>query len=753
MSVVSNLMVRVKADFSGLYGEFKAANSRVRAEARKTASAALAGGGIAEQLKKTQTEILQTEKYLAGVNAQFDNMHYGITQMDVDVFAALEKESDKLAAKLSQLRGQEALLKIREDADGAKQEVRQLGNAAEDAGQKTSEPMREGAKHTSLLGKAARGAASGLGKMASWMGRTAASVLHLGHNSRAALPGIEKMLRGLQRIGGVAVGMRLVSAVTGRLRSVVNGYIQDNAALKAQTDALKDSLGQALAPAINLVTNALSAGMPYVLAFSNAIGSLLSKVFGKGWTTISKDANAAASAIGGASAAQKEFNRQLAGFDEITKLDSQSSSGGGGGGSSSGGIVTEDISGSIGWLTDIQASIAAAIDGSGTWLQVGQTIGNKVRGGLEAIDWRLVWLSGKAKILAAGDTFRGIFAGLLDTSPDWHSIAKTLGRKIREGVSTIKWSTVWGGCKGILRTGVDRFRDFTAGLFGVENAEGWEPIAHAAGQQIAGAINGIEWDALWEDTKASLNTGISSMRSFMAGLLDQDEDANWSQIGRAAGEKIVAALGNIPWGDLYDMGVGIIKIPFEFLGGLADGAWGDWWKVNIQEPFESWAANHPLVLNITANLGAVWTEIQNGMSDFGDYLSAALNGNGTSWVENYREEHGVTGMAPWEREQKNLNLIDSFFGLFGHATGGIFTGPTLFGNHLFGENGTEALLPLQNNLEYLDPLADRIASKIGSGQPTVVYVTIDGKVVGKASVDYINNTAAETGLNPIAGAL
>jgi hypothetical protein len=40
-----------------------------------------------------------------------------------------------------------------------------------------------------------------------------------------------------------------------------------------------------------------------------------------------------------------------------------------------------------------------------------------------------------------------------------------------------------------------------------------------------------------------------------------------------------------------------------------------------------------------------------------------------------------------------------FGALFGHADGGVFMGPTLLGNHVFGEAGPEAVLPLNGNMD------------------------------------------------------
>lgn len=58
------------------------------------------------------------------------------------------------------------------------------------------------------------------------------------------------------------------------------------------------------------------------------------------------------------------------------------------------------------------------------------------------------------------------------------------------------------------------------------------------------------------------------------------------------------------------------------------------------------------------------------------------------------------------------------------ANGGITVGSTLA---RIGEAGREAVLPLENNLGYLDKFADKIAERIPASQTGPVYLQIDGK--------------------------
>ena len=85
-------------------------------------------------------------------------------------------------------------------------------------------------------------------------------------------------------------------------------------------------------------------------------------------------------------------------------------------------------------------------------------------------------------------------------------------------------------------------------------------------------------------------------------------------------------------------------------------------------------------------------------------------------------------------------------GVVWNAKGGVFDKPTLFnyGNSLqgIGENGAEAVVPLENNLEWLDKLATMLSDRMGN-QPIVLQV--DGKTFAKTSISTINQLTKQSG--------
>ena len=74
------------------------------------------------------------------------------------------------------------------------------------------------------------------------------------------------------------------------------------------------------------------------------------------------------------------------------------------------------------------------------------------------------------------------------------------------------------------------------------------------------------------------------------------------------------------------------------------------------------------------------------------------------------------------------------------ATGGIAVNSTLAN---IGENGKEAILPLENNTGWMDALADKIAARNSS--PSKIVLKVGEKELGWATIDSINQITKQTG--------
>ncbi len=75
------------------------------------------------------------------------------------------------------------------------------------------------------------------------------------------------------------------------------------------------------------------------------------------------------------------------------------------------------------------------------------------------------------------------------------------------------------------------------------------------------------------------------------------------------------------------------------------------------------------------------------------------------------------------------------------AKGGVVDSATLA---LIGEQGKEAVVPLENNTEWMDKLATMLSARIGGGN-TPIVLNVDGKVFAQTAINTINQQTRQTG--------
>ena len=91
------------------------------------------------------------------------------------------------------------------------------------------------------------------------------------------------------------------------------------------------------------------------------------------------------------------------------------------------------------------------------------------------------------------------------------------------------------------------------------------------------------------------------------------------------------------------------------------------------------------------------------------------------------------------------------FSISWHEFGGVFDSPTLFpwggGIHGLGENGAEAIVPLEKNTQWLDRMASMLNEKMGGGTPVILQV--DGKTFAQTCISTMNDLTRQTGTLPL----
>jgi phage-related protein len=228
---------------------------------------------------------------------------------------------------------------------------------------------------------------------------------------------------------------------------------------------------------------------------------------------------------------------------------------------------------------------------------------------------------------------------------------------------------------------------------------------------------------------------------------------------------IQALLNNLPKiiGGLIQVVIGIVQALPQIFGSLIEGVvnvfagiWDGLGKVfgNIGGWFkEKFGGAVKAIKDVFGGIGSfftgVWNNIKNIFSKvgkaIGDAVSKAVK-TAVNWV--LEKAIGIINgfIKAINFAIEVINLIPgvelnklSLLAVPKLAKGGIIDSATLA---VVGEQGKEAVMPLENNTEWMDMLADKLSAK---GAPSKIVLTIDGRELGHATINSINNLTRQTG--------
>ena len=161
---------------------------------------------------------------------------------------------------------------------------------------------------------------------------------------------------------------------------------------------------------------------------------------------------------------------------------------------------------------------------------------------------------------------------------------------------------------------------------------------------------------------------------------------------------------------------------------------------------------------ITNVAGNIKTAVKNAFNNVVDSISNAMD-RAREKVHNAIEKIKNFFKFTWslpKLKMPSISITGKFslsplqvpkFSISWNKLGGVFDNPTLFsyGGSLqgLGEDGAEAVVPLEKNTQWMDKLASMLSSKMGAGTPVVLEV--DGNVFAKTAINTINNQTRQTG--------
>lgn len=502
---------------------------------------------------------------------------------------------------------------------------------------------------------------------------------------------IQSQIGKLGKMAMAVVGIRTAWSV---VRSAMNLVSQYNPQISADFEYMKYCISNLLVPAVQGLVKLLYTVLSYINAIASAWFGI--NLFGNASVKNFKKMQSSAS---GTAKAAKEIQKSLQGFDEMNVLQDSSNAGSG---SSGGGVATPSMD-----LSGIQGDVPA-------WLQ---------------------WIIDNKDLILA--TLAGIKMGLISMKlfgldPIMASgIGLLIGGLVYTIQSLIKYlkDPSWENFGSIIQ-GVG------IAIMGLAVLIGSVPLA------VAGAIVLIigTITKYWEQIKAFFQSGIDWLTSKSDWVHEMFGDTIGNIYDMFVNE--LQQLLNF-FDSIFKMIKGIFDGLITFVKGVFTGNWRQAWE-GIKQIFTSiWYGIQGVFLSIFNTIKSKVVTVAKTTGDiisatFKAVVNAVLNAIETVLNTPIRAINSLIGTIN-NVPGINLGKLNTF-NLPRLAKGGVISQPT---QAIIGEAGREAVVPLENNLEWLDILADKLASKIGSNGGSYI-IQMDSRTIQRGLAKRKQELAFET---------
>ncbi len=480
----------------------------------------------------------------------------------------------------------------------------------------------------------------------------------------------------ISKIGKMAFAIIGIRTAWNAVRSAINIVSQYNSQVSTDLEYMRYCIANALVPIVQSLIKLLYTALSYINAISTAwFGiNLFSNSSAKNFQKMKNNAS-------GTAKSAKEIQKSLQGFDEMNILQDNTGSTG-----ESIGVSTPSMD-----LRNMQGDIPAWLK----WIIENKDLILSVIAGITA--GLLAWKLGLGGIKALGIgvmvagvvlAIQGVIAYLND--PTFNNFGKViqgigiaiLGLAIIIGnlplaviaAVVIIWGTIvkyWEQIKTFFQGGIDWLKeksDWIRQMFG-------DVVGDIYDNFVSGLQDVLNWlDSTMKGIKANFNEIISFIKNVFSG--------NW----QGAWQNIKNIFSNI-WEGMKNT----VKTIFGLIGKMA---------INIGK-------------TVGATISGAFEAVVNGV------LWAIENILNTP-IRTVNRLIGVINKVPGI----NLGYLNTF-NLPRLAKGGVISQPT---QAIIGEEGIEAVVPLENNMEWLDMLADKLASKIGTSGGSYI-INLDGRTI------------------------
>lgn len=611
---------------------------------------------------------------------------------------------------------------------------------------------------------------------------------------------MEKLITNYQLLGGQASDSLInkSSILQGSLHNLGTAWI-----------GLKNTLAEAFMPAITWVVNKLTQAIAIINMFVKAIFGfeLIAKSGDSSLSSAGASVGGYTNSVNEATSAVQKLKREAMGFDELNILPGADSSGGSGGAGSSvpdysggGGISIPDTSSLVGdldlgkwkqrideWGNTIRAIVPLALVGvggvgmvlaalSGNWITaivcaglagIGLLAMTSGAGGFQGYvdsfatackgllvpaaigigavgavffglhgNWvgvlACAGLAGLGLYASTSDKFGGLTNGFAKHMATLVSVALigigAVGAVVCLLSGNIPGAILFGAMAGVGIAGVATTTSFFSNLG--NNLKKWgENLVRWFKDTILPFFTKQYWVGLWDTIRNATSEKLSEIKSAISN--------KWGEIKKWFKTEIAPKFTKEYWRNQFDSIKSAAAAKLDEVGEqIFKGKWNGikkWFNSEVKPKFTTtyWKDKFS---SIASGAKAAFNSVIS-------IVESAINGiiskiNTLSWkIPDWVPKYGGSKFG--------FNLSQVYIPRL--ATGGIAMNDTLA--HI-GEGGfREAVLPLDRNTQWMDSLADKLASKMGgSGNaPTKVVLSIDGRELGWATINNINAITKQTG--------
>ena len=559
--------------------------------------------------------------------------------------------------------------------------------------------------------------------------------------------------KGIKKMGKMALAMFGIRGIYGAIRSAANEYLATNEELKGQIDTLKTGFGQVLGPAIEWVVKLLLQAVSAVNSFVYAL------------TGINYAAKANEAALKKQGKAAKDANAQLAGFDEMNKLSDSSSS------DSNVGSLDATIGNISGLMEQLKDQILA-----GDWFGAGQTAGEALMDGIEKLNWSdlgtkigeiiggafefalgfVLSIDPKTTFTAATEFLSGLINSLSASIQDidWQEVGRDIIDLLSYGlmIAIGNLNPLYGILMLMIMPGGDELAKSLSELAGsiigglarafVGMGERIGELASSLWTSIKDYFDGyVDWGGTPEDIILGLWEGIKdAVKNVGQWIYDNIwvpfRDGFKKAFEIHSPSKKMQELGGYVIDGLFSgISGGISKIKkacTDILEAIKEkfSSIGSWFETTFRNAWQK-------VKDIFSKGGKIFDGIKEGISStFKTIVNGLIDGinkivrvpfDAINSMLNKIRDISVLGVTPfkslWSYNPLTVPQIPKL------AVGGIVNRPGRGVPAIIGEAGAEAVLPLENNTEWMDILAEKIGGNV------TIPIYMDGKKIATYVVD------------------